>query len=339
VDVHRLAALGMPSPEEPSALPRSYLRSLWENFALFAFTELFSFPFCFEGATEGVMRGHWWVAAQGYGIGIPFAILGFAFPLFQGPKVAAVRRWFKNDGWKWWVPIVAVSLFCYVLGPAVYRRATESAMLGPSAQEIAAAIAPILKSATEGIKQALVSGVQPPLAPPATPTANEIAAAIAPFIKSELSNIKPTAPQASGVVTSPLPKSPIFGLDDGAKWRFVKTWHDIVLSRQNMPLKCAARVGIELGKQRALDTFGELMELFHYTDWDVRQVVAPPVQAAGITFLIGTDSGDALLCATKFSQMLQNLSSVPVAVRVNQVTEPLLGCKNECVEIEIGGRP
>ena len=179
------------------------------------------------------------------------------------------------------------------------------------------------------------------------PTTEDIAKATAP-IQSELDGAirqRDTARQERDAARaipqphSPAPeKSKFYGLDDIKRWQFIKAWIDTAVDDRSSRLHCSTLMGIH-NDPKALALYSEFYPLIYYSGWDATQGV--PVednQPFGIVLSIGGKTRNPFLCASKLSRMLQNLSqAVPVTLRNDQITEPLIKCNYECVQIEIGG--
>lgn len=147
--------------QAPTAAPvvateKTYFQSLLDNIVLVVTTELVALPFCF-GGEEGAMNGDWRKALIGFGIGLPIGIVGITFPVWGRRLADATQQWLRKDAWKWWMPLAAVTLFVYVLGPDVYRRAMSQQ---PTAQNIATAVAQALRN--ELPRPALAPAQKPP---------------------------------------------------------------------------------------------------------------------------------------------------------------------------------
>ena len=57
----------------------------------------------------------------------------------------------------------------------------------------------------------------------------------------------------------------------------------------------------------------------------------------GISISVGTDAGNAFACGTSLSRVAsQAFPAQNVALKAKQITAPLVACKNECVELDIG---
>lgn len=144
---------------------------------------------------------------------------------------------------------------------------------------------------------------------------------------------------AVSLLNPALEQSRFYHLDDVKRWRFVKQWIDTAVDDKSSKLQCSALLGIQGQSQTALDLYSEFYPLIYYSGWQASQGVGVEQnQPFGITILVGGKNRNAFLCGSKLSKMLQNLSTaVPVVFRDNQVTDYLIRCKYECVQIEIGG--
>jgi hypothetical protein len=142
--------------------------------------------------------------------------------------------------------------------------------------------------------------------------------------------------------TSPQPpqKSRFLGLDDAARWRFVKAFQDTARKKNGDIETCSAVVNMERNKPQVAALWEELQQIIYYAGWHNmgggRSTPMDRTFANGVTILVGTDNGDAFTCGAALTQSLQAVTSIPVSMRKNQTTQDLNDCKNECVEIEIG---
>ena len=72
---------------------------------------------------------------------------GRSFHWWKGRVGDRGRRWVKSNA-SWWIPAMYVLFFAYVAGPDIYERvAAPPAAPSATAQDIAAAIAPTIKTA------------------------------------------------------------------------------------------------------------------------------------------------------------------------------------------------
>jgi hypothetical protein len=57
----------------------------------------------------------------------------------------------------------------------------------------------------------------------------------------------------------------------------------------------------------------------------------------GIAISVGTDAGNAFACGTSLSRVASEaFPDQNVTLETKQITAPLIACKNECVELDVG---
>ena len=79
-------------------------------------------------AGEAVVAGHYGGAALGWGLGIPLAVAGFTFHWWKNKLSVPARNSIQaitKYGW----PVALLAAFLYVVGPDMYRRATQPVAL------------------------------------------------------------------------------------------------------------------------------------------------------------------------------------------------------------------
>ncbi len=138
-------------------------------------------------------------------------------------------------------------------------------------------------------------------------------------------------------------KSTFLALDDGQKWRFSEALRKAAVAENGERINCEFVLGLSRPLQQFVwGVWTELEPMLDLSGWrhapsgdlGLSQLQFP----AGFTILAGADKGPAFNCAAALGRALQDTlaSGTPVTVRPNQVTEALSGCKNKCVELDIG---
>lgn len=151
-------------------------------------------------------------------------------------------------------------------------------------------------------------------------------------------------PLISGPPPSPtIPKSAFLALDDGQKWRFSESLRKAAVAQNGELISCEFALGVSRPLQQFVwGVWTELQPMLDLAWW--RHAASGDLGLgerqfpAGFTILAGADKGPAFICAAALGRALQDTlaPSTPVTVRTNQVTEALTGCKNNCVELDIG---
>jgi hypothetical protein len=158
--------------------------------------------------------------------------------------------------------------------------------------------------------------------------------------------------QELNALRSKLPqRSPLLGIDDATKWQLVRSLQDAAVNSQgNNRIVCHTIESIDTENKGAMELFSEFTELLARS-WRVNEWLSadhsgfmssqgsppPPNQPFGITFLVAGHSGDAFACANHAVGILQNVLQVPISLRVDQASDNLAKCNNQCIEIRYGG--
>jgi hypothetical protein len=138
------------------------------------------------------------------------------------------------------------------------------------------------------------------------------------------------------------PKSAFLSLDDGQKWRFSDSLRSMAVAQSGERISCEYVLGLSTNDQFVWGTWVELQPMLDLAWW--RHTASGDLGLgqrqfpAGFTILTGSDNGPGFICAASLGRALQDTlsSRMPVTVRTNQVTEALTGCRDNCVELDIG---
>jgi hypothetical protein len=157
---------------------------------------------------------------------------------------------------------------------------------------------------------------------------------------------------ATNSAPSPTPAQPVkqsqgLNIDDATKWQFSSTLRSTTLASDGHRLMCPFTINLSFQEngggsyaKSALGLWTELQPMLDLAWWtptsgrtQSRRHFQP-----GITILVGSDKGDAFTCATSLARQLQDFHISKAILRINQTTEDLADCHNECVELDIGDR-
>jgi hypothetical protein len=144
----------------------------------------------------------------------------------------------------------------------------------------------------------------------------------------------------------PPAKSTFLTLDDGQKWRFSEALRNSANAQNGERISCEFALGLSRTVQSEFNfvwgVWTELQPMLDLAGWrhasagdlGLGQRQFPP----GFTLLAGGEQGPGVICAAALGRVLQDTlrTDTPVTVRTKQVTEALIGCKNNCVELDIG---
>jgi hypothetical protein len=280
-------------------------------------------------AGDAAVNEHW----RPMFIGLPLMAVASLFPFWKNRAATWLRDGtVKVASYGIWVAILLGIM--YVLGPYLIASRSER----PSANEIAAAIAPLLpkpqftqgsesrQASTDEIAKA-TAGIRAEK----DTVVSQLAAAV-----KERDELKAQVNSLQAQSSAP-PKTPILGLDDEKRWQLVKAIEDLDVYQSNR-IKCPAIHSIDSQNKLAGQLFEEFYPMIYYSWGAMEQGFQPPPhQPFGITLLTGTDTGIPFACASHLAGLLQNVLPVPVSLKVNQVSDNLAKCHNACVEIRYGG--
>jgi hypothetical protein len=146
--------------------------------------------------------------------------------------------------------------------------------------------------------------------------------------------------QLKAVQSAVPPKSPILGLDDAKRWQILKIMQDAAVDNQGQHIECHAVTSLTPDQNKlAFALYSEFVEILGraWPGGNVQGFPTPPHQPFGITFLVGGHSGNAFECASHLAGVLQNILQIPIVLRIDQASDNLARCNNECVEMRYGG--
>lgn len=305
--------------------------------------------FGLEAVTHTVAAVMLWYESKSYlseilGAGVGYAgMVGLTAMLIHW---ARLREKFGDI--RWFIAACMFASILLALSPYVEQHrwpfawlVPPSAPVPPTAQENAAALAAIIRSQTDEIKQAITR--QPP-----APTGADIAAALAPAIKSEIGTsinqaLTPLAPKPA-----PLPAyvNPIHS--DDTKWRVAQNFQSHLQVAGHAATQCQFVIVRSQNYAAAgypWDYSADFKHLFavlgiHYDEKLTENGVQPEVQ---LTSLDG-DTTASFCAATLHNALLSEASNKPGhllgfrhgSVGRDMASDYLKNCGGGCVEIEIG---
>jgi len=125
---------------------------------------------------------------------------------------------------------------------------------------------------------------------------------------------------------------------DATKWRAAHNLRYGARAGNGSLLTCQFSLAVGPSGRNSWNIWSNLQSVLDLAHWQSVGGTAqrPEIQLPhGITILVGTENGDAFVCATALSQAVSEIFP-PVSLKLDQVTAALVACKNECVELQIG---
>jgi hypothetical protein len=270
---------------------------------IFVAGELVAFPMAFVGYeslwNSAPASGEWWRGLFGFGAGLVIGTGSASFRWWGKRLGLATQNWIRREAWKWWVPISVTLAFAYVIGPDFYRRATER-VVPFSPQDIAVAIAPIIKSEIEALK------------------------ATGPIIPTTTGESNLTQPKSAGL-----------GLDDAQFWRILRKFKEGSIEGEVCRTSVSYPTQDTAGYRKTVDVWSDINMVLYYSDWKLSQQNNRAFFPPGISIYVNSDSGPVFNCANRLAELLRSFN-IDAPVHANTSTPALAACNNQCVDVALG---
>ena len=344
-------------------------RFSWLALSIFLCCEGIGIPLTIAGG-EGLANEHLRPTLIGFIGGLPLMALGFGFPFIKLSD-AARDRVVRIVTYS--LPVMAFGAFFYLYGlPPVQTtvaslistwQPTQKGAPSPSAQDIAAALAPTIRTELDSLRQAITSP-SPSKAgdSPKSPTANEISQAIIHDLRplmvqgaaEQVANIQLQLTEANQRVASvtqqlqeakrqlqviqqanQTSKTPGLGLDDSQFWRLLRKFREGMREGEVCWIYVSYPAPNAPGYRRTGDVWADINLILYYSDWKLSQQNNRSFFAPGISLYVNSDSGPAFNCANRLADLVRSFG-IEVPVHTNTFTPSLTACSNQCVDVALG---
>jgi len=347
---HPARPMPSPAPADPHHGAGS---TTLANLMVLAFCELWGLVLGFppgedlyHGAPVTVRMVAFMVVASVFAIGGP--VVTFV-PWDRLVGVSSAIRPVATNPVAWFVSLAMLLLVSY--GPDLYQRATAPYQSGPTAQDVAAAIAPLIKpSATPQEIATEIVRMMPQQKGAAVPSAEEIAASVVralPSLRSAVSSQDYDSLQKqleslrqenvrlkSGQPTEG-PVTPMLGLSDAKRWKVVTAFRDTMAQSIPGNEACHALLASKPRSPSTDEFWKEFQPILYYSGWQLEGGPNRMLFTDGISINAASDKGAGFMCGWRLSELLQSLHVENVSFHANQTTPNLLRCP-ECTEVVLG---